>query len=82
VPERRIARLALYLLNISNSEMIADYRVRIGEFRIYVKVLNIHIKMQASEQRIGNGVFGTILEKSVATKEFVTKAQKRDINRE
>jgi hypothetical protein len=30
VPERRIARLTVYLLNISNSGMMAEYRVRIG----------------------------------------------------
>jgi predicted Ser/Thr protein kinase len=33
-------------------------------------------------QNVGKGNFGTILEKSVATKEFVAKVQKRDINRE
>jgi hypothetical protein len=41
VPERRITRLTMYLINISNSGMIAEYRVRVGEFRIYVKVLNL-----------------------------------------
>jgi hypothetical protein len=45
VPERRIARLTVYLINISNSGMMAEYRVRIGEFRVYVKVLNLHIKV-------------------------------------
>jgi hypothetical protein len=43
-PERRTARLEVYLLNISNNGMMAEYRVRIGEFRVYVKVLNLHIK--------------------------------------
>jgi hypothetical protein len=42
VPERRIARLTVYLLNISNNGMIAEYRVRIGQFRVYVKVLNLN----------------------------------------
>jgi hypothetical protein len=42
LPERRPARLTVYLLNISNNGMMAEYRVRIGEFRVYVKVLNLH----------------------------------------
>jgi hypothetical protein len=65
----------VYLLNISNSGMIAEYRVRIGEFRVYVKVLNLHIKIQVPHQRIGKGTFGTILEKKVTTLKFVAKVQ-------
>jgi hypothetical protein len=47
--------------------MIAEYRVRIGEFRVYVKILNLDIKMEVPDQRIGKGSFGTILEKRVVT---------------
>jgi hypothetical protein len=81
VPERRIGRIAVYLLNISNRGMMAEYRVRIGEFRVYLKVLNLQLKSKI-EGFINNGAFGTILEKSVATKRFVAKVQKRDINKE
>jgi tRNA A-37 threonylcarbamoyl transferase component Bud32 len=82
LPERRITRLAVYLLNISNSGMMADYRVRVGEFRIYVKVLNLNLKSKLEGRNIGKGAFGRILQKSIATHEFVVKMQKRDINRE
>jgi hypothetical protein len=82
IPQRRIAPLTVYLLNISNNGMIAEYRVRIGEFRVYVKVLNLHIKAIVKSANTGKGSFGTILEKSVAMQEFVTKVQWRHINRE
>jgi hypothetical protein len=61
--------------------MIAEYRVRVGEFRIYVKVLNLHIKPKLEGNLINEGAFGRILEKSVATLKFVAKMQKRNINR-
>jgi hypothetical protein len=81
--QRRITRLTVYLLNISNNGAIADYRVRIGEFRVYVKVLNLHIKAVAKGAKAaGKGYFGTILEKSVATRKFIAKVQERDISRE
>jgi hypothetical protein len=41
VPERLNTRPAVYLLNISNNGRMAEYRVRIGEFGIYIKVLNL-----------------------------------------
>jgi hypothetical protein len=66
VPERRIAPLAVYLLNISNSGMMAEYRVRIGEFRVYVKAINLHLKAILAGRCVGRGTFGSILEKSVA----------------
>jgi hypothetical protein len=53
VPERKLACLAVYLLNISNSGMIAEYRVRVGEFRIYVRVLNLNFKVIRENQNIG-----------------------------
>jgi hypothetical protein len=67
VPERRRACLTVYLLNISNSGMMAEYRVRIGTYRVYVRVLNLHFKIRDG-QPIGSGTFGAILEKSVAKK--------------
>jgi hypothetical protein len=54
------------MLSISNSGMMAEYRVRVGEFRVYVKVLNLHIKTTVEDQKIGKGTFGVILEKHVA----------------
>jgi hypothetical protein len=49
---------------------------------VYVKVLNLHIKAIVNGTKRGKGSFGTILEKSVAMQEFVTKVQWRDINKE
>jgi hypothetical protein len=66
IPERPYLPLAIYLLNINNKGMMADYRVRIGEFRVYVKVLNLHLKANWDGRKIGSGTFGSILEKSVA----------------
>jgi hypothetical protein len=66
VPERRITRLKIYLLNISNNGMMTEYRVRIGEFLIYSKVLNICFKTIVEGQNIDKGTFSTILKKSVA----------------
>jgi hypothetical protein len=82
VPERSRARLAVYLLNITNNAMIAEYRVRVGEFRIYVKVLNLPIKSKLEGNLINKGAFGSILEKSVATHKFVAKMQKTSVNRQ
>jgi hypothetical protein len=97
-PERRIAPLTIYLLNISNSGMMAEYRVRIGEFRVYVKILNLQMKSKFEslcidlpvdspiglpvKSPIYSGAFGTILEKRVATHKFVTKLQRRDIQKQ
>jgi hypothetical protein len=82
VPERPIARLAVYLLNISNSGAVAEYRVRIGEFRVYVKLLNLLLEPNSKNQHyINQGNFGQILEKSVATYKFVAKIQKKNINK-
>jgi hypothetical protein len=44
VPERRVAPIAVYLINISNNGMMAEYRVRIWEFCVYVRVLNLPFK--------------------------------------
>jgi hypothetical protein len=54
---------------------MADYRVRIGEFRVYVKVLNLHLNPILGK-KIDEGRFGSILEKRVATTKFVAKIQK------
>jgi hypothetical protein len=81
VPKRPIASLRVYLINISNNGMIAEYRVRIGEFRIYVKVLNLHIKTTAEGGSIGKGTFGIIMEKHVATQKFVAKVQSREVDK-
>jgi hypothetical protein len=82
VPERPITPLVVYLLNISNNGMIAEYRVRIGEYRVYVKVLNLHVRSSFIGIVEGKGSFGVILEKSVATQKFVAKVQQqRGINR-
>jgi hypothetical protein len=61
--------------------MMADYRVRVGEFRIYVKVLNLHIEAKVEDQKVGKGTFGVILEKHVAKQKFVVKMQKRNITK-
>jgi hypothetical protein len=53
LPKRRIARLAVYLLNINNNGMMAEYRVRVGEFRLYVKVLNLNFKSKLEGRNIG-----------------------------
>jgi hypothetical protein len=55
--------------------------VRIGEFRIYVKVLNLHFKTITGNENIGQGSYGRILEKSVATQEFVVKVQWKEIKK-
>jgi hypothetical protein len=81
VPERRIARLAIYLLNISNSGMIAEYRVRIEKFRVYVKILNLQVRSTFIGGSKGKGTYGNILEKSVATQKFVAKVQTMDISK-
>jgi hypothetical protein len=75
VPERRNARLAVYLLNISNNGMIAEYRVRVGEFRVYVRVINLIRKTKLEGQSVGFGGFSKILEKRVANTKFVAKVQ-------
>jgi Mn-dependent DtxR family transcriptional regulator len=62
--------------------MMAEYRVRIGEFRIYVKVLNLHIKAVVKGTERGKGTFSTIFEKSIAMQKFVTKVQWKNIHRE
>jgi mRNA-degrading endonuclease RelE of RelBE toxin-antitoxin system len=77
VPQRPIVPLAVYLLNISNSGMIAEYRVRIGEYRVYVKVLNLPVKSTFKGRVEGKGYFGVVLEKSVATQKFVAKVQQK-----
>jgi hypothetical protein len=61
--------------------MIAEYRVCIGEFRVYVKVLNMHIEAIVKGKPRGKGSFGIILEKSAAMQKFLVKVQRRDINR-
>jgi hypothetical protein len=81
VPKRRVDCLAVYLLNVSNNGMIAEYRVRIGEFRVYVKVLNLRLKSKFEDFPFGRGAFSTILEKSVVMQTFVVKLQKRYIDR-
>jgi hypothetical protein len=53
VPQRPITRLAVYLLNISNNGMIANYRVRVGEFRIYIKIFNLQLKSKLDGLPIG-----------------------------
>jgi hypothetical protein len=46
---------------------MAEYRVRIGEFRVYVKVLNLPFKVPAKKNQINSGAYGIILEKNVAS---------------
>jgi hypothetical protein len=82
VPERRIARLSVYLLNISNSRMMAEYRVRIGKFRVYVKVLSLHINAILAGRSRGEGSFGVILQNRVGMQEFMTKIQTKTITQE
>jgi hypothetical protein len=72
----------VYLLNISNNGMMAEYRVRIGEFRVYVKVINLNLKAIIKGTVTGSGGSGIIFEKSLATQKFVTKVQTKDINRD
>jgi hypothetical protein len=43
VPERRRIPLAVYFLNIIHNAFVAYYKVRLGEFRVYIKVLNLTI---------------------------------------
>jgi hypothetical protein len=62
--------------------MIAEYRVRIGEYRVYVKVLNLPVRSTFIGKVEGKGSFGVILEKSVATQKFVAKVQQaKDVNK-
>jgi hypothetical protein len=70
VSERRIARLAVYLLNVSNNGMIAEYRVRIGEFRVYVKVLNMRIKAIVKGKKKVEGFLAPLLKKVLPRKSF------------
>jgi hypothetical protein len=63
VPQRYIARLTVYLLNISNNGMMAEYRVRIGEFRVYVKMLNLNFKTRKGVRISNDDDFGRILVK-------------------
>jgi hypothetical protein len=67
VPQRHVARLTVYLLNISNNGMMAEYRVRIGEFRVYVKVLNLHFKTRKEGGISSYDDFDGILEKGIVT---------------
>jgi hypothetical protein len=62
--------------------MIAEYRMRVGRFRIYVKVLTFHINVVLAGRSIGGGTFGLILEKKVATQEFLAKIQTKTITKE
>jgi hypothetical protein len=61
--------------------MMAEYRMSVGEFRIYTKVLNLHIKSKLEGKFINKGAFGRIMEKSVTTHKFVAKMQKRSVNK-
>jgi hypothetical protein len=45
VHKRQQAYRAAYLLNISDIGRMAEYRVPVGEFRIYIKVLNLNFNM-------------------------------------
>jgi hypothetical protein len=45
LPHRKRIPLAVYLINISHDGLIAEYKVRLGEFRVYIKVLNLTIEM-------------------------------------
>jgi hypothetical protein len=75
VPERRVARLKVYLLNISNNGMVGEYRVRVGQLRVYVKVINLQLKAKLTGRNVGKGSFGIILEKRVTKQEFLAKVQ-------
>jgi hypothetical protein len=57
--------LTVYLLNISNNGMMAEYRVRVGEFRIYVTVLNLHFKTRKEGRISSYDAFDRILEKGI-----------------
>jgi hypothetical protein len=72
----------VYLINISNNGMMAEYRVRIWEFCVYVRILNLPFKLKLKGSRIGSGAFGIVLEKSIGTHKFVAKVKKMDINKE
>jgi SpoVK/Ycf46/Vps4 family AAA+-type ATPase len=62
--------------------MMAEYRVRVGKFRVYIKVLNLDFKTR-KEGRISNyHAFHKILEKGVVTEEFGANLQIRNITRE
>jgi hypothetical protein len=75
VPERRVARLKVYLLNISNNGMVGEYRVRVGQLRVYVKVISLQLKAKLTGRNVGKGSFGIILEKRVTKQEFLAKVQ-------
>jgi hypothetical protein len=81
VPQRHVARLKVYLLNISNNGMMAEYRVRIGEFRVYVKVLNLDFKTRKERGISSYDDFDGILEKNDVTQEFRVILQMRYITR-
>jgi hypothetical protein len=72
----------VYLLNISNNGMMAEYRVRIGEFRIYVKVLNLHFKTRKKDRINSYDPFNRILEKDIVAQKFVANVQIIEIKRE
>jgi predicted Ser/Thr protein kinase len=57
--------------------MIAEYRVDIGLSYVYIRLLNIPsiFKANVGEESIGEGTFGKVVEKKVASDKFVAKIQ-------
>jgi hypothetical protein len=80
-PERRQIPVAVYSLNISHNGLVAEYKVRLGEFRVYIKVLNLTVGANyiKDDKTVSKGSYGEIMSKSRASKEFVAKLQRRDI---
>jgi hypothetical protein len=81
VPDRRRIPLSVYLLNISHNGFVAEYKVRLGEFRVYIKVLNLSVGMSyiKNPKAISEGMFGDIMMKNRVSKEFVAKLQRRAV---
>jgi hypothetical protein len=46
---------------------MAEYRVRVGKFRVYVKIINLTVSAKMNGKSFYSGAFGIILEKTVAT---------------
>jgi hypothetical protein len=53
IPKRKRAHLTVYLLNINNNGMMAEYRVCIDELRVYVKLFNLHLRLILASLKIG-----------------------------
>jgi hypothetical protein len=78
LPERRRTLVKVYLLNIKHDGSVAEYKVRFGEFHIYLKILNLRVKASKIKDSLslGGGGFGDIMLKTRASKDFAIKLQK------